>query len=194
MMKKRKSPSKASLFIAIAIIGVFVLVALPMIYFSTASRDAKTVSDEKTEETEDYAVISPEENDVLGNWDCSKGEGNMDDQRKYITRLELNADMTFRYGKYNDLDNNHYAGVYTYVNGDAKDENGIFKGYTVKLRIDEYVVMAEKQESDVDKTNMDMSIATTVDGETRAIVIFASKNDTMYYCYKNDSEVMKNEH
>ena len=146
----------------------------------TTSRDTPlTNRDEPTKKK----VIA--DNPVSGTWNCASGTGSTNDRNNFKTTLELKPDMTFRYGQYGDLSNNHYGGTYTYKDEDKQTADGSYKYYMLSFDADEYVLDGvDADTSKVSLTDMEMGITETSSGK-QAITIFVSTYN-MYYCYNDD--------
>ena len=125
------------------------------------------------------------DNPVSGTWNCASGTGSTNDRNNFKTTLELKPDMTFRYGQYGDLSNNHYGGTYTYKDEDKQTADGSYKYYMLSFDADEYILDGvDTDASKVSLTDMEMGITETSSGK-QAITIFVSSYN-MYYCYNDD--------
>ena len=121
-------------------------------------------------------------NYVAGVWNCAPGTGSENDHDNFTTTLELNNDMTFRYGKYGDLRNNHYGGTYTFEDEHKQNNSGDYNYYMLTFDTDEMLLEGEEQDvSDVNLSQLEMGITRTSEGKS-AITIFVSTYN-MYYCY-----------
>ena len=125
------------------------------------------------------------ENYVAGTWNCASGTGSTTDRDNYSTTLKLNKDMTFKYGPYGDLKNNHYSGTYTFKDEDKHTADGKYDYYMVDFDTTEAVFDGE-EDTDSGKgiNQMEMGITKTEDGK-QAITIFTSSYN-MYYCYNDE--------
>ena len=125
------------------------------------------------------------DNYIAGTWNCAGGTGSKNDRDNFSTTLELNKDMTFRYGKYGDLKSNHYSGTYTFKDEDKHTADGNYDYYMVDFNTTEAVFDGVK-DTDPNKgiSQMEMGITKTDDGK-QAITIFTSSYN-MYYCYNDE--------
>ena len=121
------------------------------------------------------------DNYVAGTWNCASGTGSDRDRDNFKTTIKLNEDMTFTYGPYGDLKNNHFKGTYTFEDENKKNGSGDYSYYMVKFEADEYMVDGELPEDQKNLSDMEMGIA-KVEGGKQAITIFTSSYN-MYYCY-----------
>lgn len=185
--------SNIGLIIGIVVGAVVLFVVLPIVFLwmifsgilslSTASyRDSDAYIDqmEKMGEALEKEGLIKSENKVAGIWNCANGTGSADDREKFSTTIELNNDMTFRYGPYGDLANNHFKGTYSFEDEQKQTNDGSYKYYMVKFDTTEFMKEGEVQ----DLNNLsDMEIGITENDEGRsAITIFVSSYN-MYYCY-----------
>lgn len=176
------------------IIGFIVVVAIaaPIILLLTSSR---TEPSERDKEAEKYVVDNnpgddPDdnppttpENYVAGIWHCAKGSFSANDSKNFYTTIKLNDDMTFVYGPYDDLDNNHFSGTYTFENENKHTSDLSYSYYMVSFSTDEYILKGEKQEDPKNVSKMEMGISESGNNAGRqAITIFTSSYNT-YYCY-----------
>ena len=146
----------------------------------TTSQDTPLTN--RDEPTKKKAIA---ENPVSGTWNCASGTGSANDRNNFKTTLELKPDMTFRYGQYGDLSNNHYGGTYTYKDEDKQTADGSYKYYMLSFDTDEYILNGiDTDTSKVNLTDMEMGITETSSGK-QAITIFVSTYN-MYYCYNDD--------
>ena len=101
----------------------------------------------------------------------------------YAKTIKLNKDMTFEYGLYGDLEDNHFSGTYTYEDEHKKNNSGEYSYYMVSFDTEEGVVEGKKQTIDTSNSlsDMEIGIAEGDDGK-EAITIFTSSGN-MYYCY-----------
>ena len=186
-------PKKSNVGLIIGIVvGVVVLfIGLLLFFFGMflngaidLGMDAVDEIDRIIEETEKENQKDKKEsaNVVAATWNCISGTGGSEktDDMTFNTTLELNEDMTFRYGPYGDLGNNHFSGKYTYTDERKKIASGDYSYYMVEFVTDEYKVDGEVQELN-NLSDMEMGITQQTDGRG-AITIFVSSNN-MYYCY-----------
>ena len=125
------------------------------------------------------------DNPVSGTWNCASGTGSTDDRNNFKTTIELKPDMTFRYGQYGDLSNNHYGGTYTYKDEYKQTADGSYKYYMLSFDTDEYILGGvDTDASKVNLSDMEIGITKTSSGK-QAITIFVSTYN-MYYCYNDD--------
>ena len=156
MVQKKK---KFGLMIAVILVGIIVVIALLATLPSRAPRDA----DEGATEA---AAVPAGKSYIAGMWNCAKGSGDIDNRnnREFFTAFELNDDGTFRYGKYGDLDNNHYAGTYTYIDEGRTGMGGDYRYYDVKFKTSEFVVDGTEQMDYVEKSELEMGVAEKGEG------------------------------
>lgn len=166
-------------FVALPIISVIAVFAIIGNYLASHPELAQKIEDEIDRQTSS--------NYVAGTWDCANGTGSKNDRDNYSVTLELNNDMTFRYGKYGDLKKNHYGGTYTFKDEDKQTKDGNYNYYMVDFDTNELIVDGEEQELTSGKrlSQMEMGITKTSNGK-EAIIIFVSSYN-MYYCY-NDAK------
>lgn len=179
-----KKKSNAGLIVAIVLIAIFVVVVLPCIFIFLIFFGAFKVVDSVGSEIVDQIgqeIERTETNYVAGKWNCASGTGSKDDRENFSTTLELNEDMTFRYGPYGDLKNNHFSGTYTFEDEEKKNNTGDYSYYMVKFETKEFIVDGAAGEEDKKLSEMEMGITKTADGK-QAITIFTSSYN-MYYCY-----------
>ena len=179
--------SNTGLIIALVlIIGLPILgaIAIYFIVFHTATNFINDVSQIMEEEAKKAEEQKAEDNPVAAIWNCASGTGSTDDRDNFSTTLELNKDMTFRYGPYQDLAKNHNSGTYTFVDEHKQNHTGDYSYYMIKFKTDELIMDGEKQDYEATGSNlsdMEMGITKTADGR-QAITIFTSTYN-MYYCY-----------
>ncbi len=188
--------SNKGLIIGLVVGGILIFIVLPIVafcglFFSIINVGQEIMQDVSLEihSDEDGNVDidlnnrdKTKENYVAGIWNCAKGNGSKDDKENFSTTLELNDDMTYRYGKYGDIENNHYAGEYSYKKEDKQTSDGRFKYYMVDMDVDEFIDGGvDKSDEKSGSTQLEMGIA-NVDNERQAITIFTSTYN-MYYCY-----------
>lgn len=120
-------------------------------------------------------------NHLVGTFDCKGATSS-----EYSMSLEFKDDNLFRYGAYNDLDNNHYSGTYVYEHETSKD--GIVNGakyYMVNLTYnkDDFIKDGIRQEwpdgrGNVGKIEIGLQ---TVSGKKHGALIFVGTTNT-YIC------------
>lgn len=181
-----KKKSNAGLIVAIVLIVIFVVIVLPCIFigmvFFGIFRVVDSAGPEIIDQIEKEIERTETENYVAGTWNCAGGTGSADDRDNFKTTLELNKDMTFRYGPYGDLTNNHYSGTYTFEDEDKSTQDGSYNYYMIKFNSKEFIVDGVAGPEDNSKlSDMEMGITKTSDGK-QAITIFTSSYN-MYYCY-----------
>ncbi len=189
------APKKTNtgLIIGIVIGAVVLFVILPMVFlwmiFSgvlnigmARYRDTRDIIEEleKVGESLEIEEKVEDENKVAAVWNCASGTGSADDREKFKTTVELNKDMTFRYGPYGDLANNHFSGTYTFEDEHKQTQNGDYKYYMVKFNTTEFMEDGEVQELK-NLSDMEMGITKTDEGRGAITIFVASYN--MYYCY-----------
>lgn len=161
---KNKKEKTGMILNIIAIVIAIVEVALVMIFVPT-------------DELLEKAGIK---NDIEGKYNCSAVDGDSDE---YLVTLNLNHDKTFLYGPYNDTDNNHTKGTYTYVDENKTNNSGEYKYYMVTFKgpKEDYIVNGKEQDHDF-TSEMEFGI-TTVDNKRQGVIMFVSSYN-MYYCYE----------
>jgi len=182
--------SNTGLIIGIVVGVIVLLIGLMMVFFwmflNGAINLGLEMADEFGQSVEDiHKEIEEKEestNVVAATWNCISGTGGNEktDDMKFSTTLELNKDMTFRYGPYGDLGNNHFSGTYNFEDEHKQNPSGDYSYYMVKYNTDEYKVDGEVQPLNR-LSDMEMGITKQTDGRG-AITIFTSTNN-MYYCY-----------
>lgn len=181
-----KKKSNTGVIIAIVLAVIFVVIVLPCIFigmiifgiFRVVDSAGPEIIDQIEKEIEQTEL----ENYVAGTWNCASGTGSENDRDNFKTTIELNADMTFRYGPYGDLDKNHYSGTYTVEDEDKSTPDGSYDYYMIKFDSKEFMVDgAAGPESNSKLSQMEMGITKTEKGK-QAITIFTSSYN-MYYCY-----------
>jgi energy-coupling factor transporter transmembrane protein EcfT len=98
---------------------------------------------------------------ILGDWDC-----HMNSDDSYIVFVSFNANNSFKWSKYNELDYNYVKGEYSYNDNKLKLEGTEFVVDGVlqdSLYISEYDVSFDRNE----------------------LVLYNSKTHNKYYCSKN---------
>ena len=83
-------------------------------------------------------------NYVEGKYDCKSFDGS-GEKEDYIVHFELDDDMTFLWGKYNDTDNNYVKGTYTFKDLEKTNGDRSYAYYNIKLVGDEYYNEGIKQ-------------------------------------------------
>lgn len=183
--------SNTGLIVGIVVGCIVLFFVLPIVFFVVFAMSVMNVVDNALESDEFQDAISgiydeldrtTSDNYVAGTWNCAPGTGSTDDHDNFTTTLELNDDMTFRYGQYGDLRNNHYGGSYTFEDENKKNPSGDYSYYMVTFDTDEFVMDGEDQDtSEVNLSKMEMGITRTSEGKS-AIMMFVSTYN-MYYCY-----------
>ena len=185
--------SNTGLIIGIVIGAVVLFVVLPIVFLwmiftgvfnlgTAMVRDSSDIIEELERLSEDPNIqeFINDSNVVAATWNCASGTGSENDRDNFSTTVELNKDMTFRYGPYGDLTNNHFSGTYTFEDEHKQTQNGDYKYYMVKFNTSEFMEDGEVQEL---KSLSDMEMGITESDEGRgAITIFVSSYN-MYYCY-----------
>ena len=174
------------LIIGLVMLAIVIFVVLPCVGFFLIFNGIfqLATSDETQQVIEDIGKEierTNSDNYVAGIWNCAAGTGSEKDRENYSTTLELNEDMTFRYGPYGDLKNNHYKGTYTFKDEDKKNGSGDYSYYMVTFKSDEFMTDGVVQDQQNNLSEMEMGITKTKDGK-QAITIFTSSYN-MYYCY-----------
>jgi hypothetical protein len=186
---KKKNGALLIIIIVISIVTIFAFGIFALIFISIASdilADPATDRDIPSVNRDDPAKNRTlSSNPVSGTWNCASGTGSTDDRNNFKTTIELKPDMTFRYGQYGDLSNNHYGGTYTYKDEYKQTADGSYKYYMLSFDTDEYILGGvDTDASKVNLSDMEMGITETSSGK-QAITIFVSTYN-MYYCYNDD--------
>lgn len=200
-----KKKSHTGLIIAIVLIVVLGLPILGFIIFTVfivglAStldegdiQEIENTINEIQEETEEGTKkpTNNVKNVVAGDWNCVNGATGTNDPTKFYTTIKLNKDMTFKYGPYGDLEDNHFSGTYTYEDEHKENNSGEYSYYIVFFDTEEGVVEGKKQTIDTSNSlsDMEIGIAEGDDGK-EAITIFTSSGN-MYYCYDYSNQKTK---
>lgn len=200
-----KKKSHTGLIIAIVLIVVLGLPILGFIIFTVfivglAStldegdiQEIENTINEIQEETEEGTKkpTNNVKNVVAGDWNCVNGATGTNDPTKFYTTIKLNKDMTFEYGLYGDLEDNHFSGTYTYEDEHKKNNSGEYSYYMVSFDTEEGVIKGEEQTIDTSNSlsDMEIGIAEGDDGK-EAITIFTSSGN-MYYCYDYSNQKIK---
>lgn len=199
-----KKKSHTGLIIAIVLIVIFGLPILGFIIFALFIVGlASTLDEGDIQEIENTINEVQEEIDesekptvnvknvVAGDWNCVKGAMGTNDPTKFYATIKLNKDMTFEYGLYDDLEDNHYSGTYTYEDEHKKNNSGEYSYYMVSFDTEEGVIEGEEQIIDTSNglSDMEIGIAEGDDGK-EAITIFTSSGN-MYYCYDYSNQKTK---
>ena len=125
-------------------------------------------------------IIQKNSNEVSGRWACAKYSDETDAKEEVSTSLVLNADGTYQFGDYNDLNNNHYAGKYSYTREDKPNATEGINYYTISFdSIDEFVIEGKTRttsENMLDKAEFDIN-----SDKTQAILMFTSAY-VAYFC------------
>ena len=182
---QQKSGTNTVLIVVIVLVVLLFLIPLALVAFVFAGVGSWVSSHpEEAQEFVNELERSTDENYVAGTWNCAKGTGSSNDRDNYSTTLKLKKDMTFIYGPYGDLTDNHYSGTYTFKDEDKHTADGSYDYYMIDFDTDEAVIDGE-DETDSGKglSQMEMGITKTKDGK-QAITIFTSSYN-MYYCYSD---------
>ncbi len=89
--------------------------------------------------------------------------------------------MTFRYGQYRSLKDNHFSGTYTVEDEHKTNGDESYHYYMVTFDADEFMVDGEIQDEETNLSQLEMGITKTDEGQ-QAIFYFVSSSN-MYYCY-----------
>lgn len=114
----------------------------------------------------------------IGNWECKGYTSSEGTSQDYMVSMELNSDNTYRFGKYNDLDKNHFKGTYTSSYEDDKKAKYNKDFYIINFKVDEYINDGVNQNQ---TGNMEFEMEFINDKET---LIINTSTLGMYYCYK----------
>lgn len=114
----------------------------------------------------------------VGNWECKGYTSSSGESKDYMVSMELNSDNTYRFGKYNDLDKNHFKGTYTSSYEDDKKTKYNKDFYIINFKVDEFINDGVNQNQ---TGNMEFEMEFINDKET---LIINSSTLSMYYCYK----------
>ncbi|MDO4753310.1 MAG: hypothetical protein Q4A36_03725 [Candidatus Saccharibacteria bacterium] len=126
-------------------------------------------------------VVQKNSNQISGKWACAKYSQDTDTKDEISTYLVLDADGTYTFGDYNNLNDNHYAGKYSY--SDDKDKTDSTSGisyYNVSFdTIDEFVIEGKPRTSSENMLKK-AEIGIRQD-KTQLVLVFISTNIT-YLC------------
>jgi len=178
--------SNAPLIIALIVIFVGLPILFIVFFFMFVVNVVEAAPEIATEIEKGINEIerTSDTNYVAGTWHCAKGTGSASDRENFTTTLKLNKDMTFTYGQYGDLSNNHYAGTYTFKDEDKHTQDNSYSYYMVDFDTDEMVEDGEEKDPGKGISQMEMGITKTSKGK-EAITIFTSSYN-MYYCYNDN--------
>ena len=126
-----------------------------------------------------YFTNSSKKDAIAGNYNC-KPYSSGKEGSNYIVSLQLNKDKTFIYGPYEELDDNHYKGTYTYEKEDKNANNMDY--YMISFKGTEY--MSDGKSYDNHDFNAKMEFAMARGKEKREGVIIFTASYNMYYCYE----------
>ncbi len=129
---------------------------------------------------------------IVGIWYCSTHDQNNNSADNFNSILELNSDMTFRYGQYGNLDNNHYSGTYTFseieLNDEIQTKTNVISKYKIHFSTDEAIFNGQPyNSSSLSLSDLDMSITKTSAHERRALIKFSPNAlgiSNEYDCYE----------
>ena len=114
----------------------------------------------------------------MGNWECKGYTSSEGTSQDYMVSMELNSDNTYRFGKYQDLDKNHFKGTYTTSYEDDKKAKYNKDFYMINFKVDEFISEGVDQKQ---TGNMEFEMEFINDKET---LIINASTLAMYYCYK----------
>lgn len=119
---------------------------------------------------------------LLGTWDCKSYNGE-EPGEDFIVTMKLNSDQSFVWNKYQDEENNHVYGTFTYEEEPEKSKGSDALYYMIDLDGEEFVNNGVKQQ---EKYHSEYEIAVQV-LERDAVMINPSTYN-MYYCIKTSYE------
>ena len=121
-------------------------------------------------------------NYVAGNYSCKSfsGSGESDE---YIVTFKLNKDNTFIWGKYNDIEDNHFKGTYTFEDEEKTNNSGDYRYFMLNLKVDESIIDGEIQTISSDASIEDEFGITAVNTKKQGIIM-NTRTYNMYYCYE----------
>ena len=169
--------------VAIATPIILLLVVKPSEPAQPSGGDSTSKQHEPDGDQPDDKPPVTSKNHVSGIWNCAKGIASANDPKSFNITIKLNEDMSFVYGPYNDTDNNHFSGTYTYKDENKHTNDYKYNYYMVDFNTDEYISDGEKQDITNTTSQMYMGIAESGNCAGRqAIIIFVSSYNR-YYCY-----------
>lgn len=122
-------------------------------------------------------------NPIQGNFDCTS----VTDSKDYLITINFNKDKTFLYGPYNDLENNHIKGTYTYKDLKKTNYSKQYKYYEITLTPDVKESISNNEKIYADDKNYtfkaEMGITKDKTNKKQGALIFYSTYNT-YYCYQ----------
>lgn len=126
-----------------------------------------------------YFTRSSSSSAIVGNFNCKSYSG-MSDSSSYKVSLRFNKDNTFVYGPYNDLNNNHYKGTYTYEKEDKNMNDMDY--YMVTFKGTELMENGKVSDQTDFHAKMEFAMARGKAKKEGIVIFTASYN--MYYCYE----------
>ena len=169
--------------IILSIIMFFVWTALIGVAIGkTASEASKDGSDLNKALNQIYNELdrSTSDNYVAGKYNCKSFDGS-GEKGDYIVRFELNDNMTFLWGKYNDTSRNYVRGTYTFSDLNKTNGDGSYAYYNIKLTGSEYYNEGVKQ---TEPYASEYEFGITAKGTKKQGIIMNVKTYNMYYCYE----------
>ena len=183
-VKKGKKFAGIVLNIIAIVLSVFIFIISILVISVIADNAAKNIDKDKLKKSINqlYNELdrSTSDNYVKGKYNCKSFDGS-GANGDYIVRFELNDDMTFLWGKYNETDKNYVKGTYTFE--DLKKTNGdrSYAYYNVKLDGDEYYNDGVKQDEPYES---EYEFGITAEATKKQGIIMNTKTQNMYYCYE----------
>lgn len=183
--------------VAIVIEIIFVIISVLFVgsFFSILNDYLENGDYDKIEDIiddidDDYDIYEYRGESPYGTWTCApfeSGSGynvdvdDADDDEK--TTLYLSYSDTYKYGPYEDLDDNHYSGNFTYEIEKDKNEQNKSNGYKfimVKGEVDEFMKDGIKESTEGKGLNFEMELFKDYKYD-KALIIFPSTYN-MYIC------------
>lgn len=122
------------------------------------------------------------DNYVAGNYNCKSfgGTGESDD---YTVTFKLNKDYTFIWGEYNNIEDNHYSGTYTFEDEEKTNNSGDYRYFMITLNVDEFIYDGEKQDIPSNASLKEEFGITGVNTKKQGIIMNTGTYN-MYSCYE----------
>lgn len=125
-----------------------------------------------------FILFGARRSKFTGTWDCKGYLTSSGPSGDYMVTIELNSNGTYTFGKYGDLDKNHFSGKYTSKYESEKKKQYDKDFYILNFDIDEYIENGINQNK-TSKMSFEMEFIN--DNET---LIINTSSLSMYYCYK----------
>lgn len=165
-----------SIVLSFLLVFVYLFIGIGIISAIFSTEEGKEVLNQVYNEMERIES----DNYVSGKYNCKSFDGS-GASGDYIVRFELNKDMTFMWGKYNDTYRNYVKGDYTYEDLDKKDASGKYTYYKISLDGDEFYQDGVKQ-SDPYVSKYEIGI--TKESGKKQGILMNEKTYNMYYCFE----------